>query len=321
MREFIDEVVTYIKEYIGENVDFSPIDASLRTRLPMSISEEFELYQGRILNRNVVLTCTDKANTNSPKQMQKKIHLIEQKLDTLVILATKEMASYNTLRLANLRVNFIIPNKQLFLPALLMNFRKEQNIGTDLTESISPIAQVVLLYHLQIESIQGMATRTLVEKLDVSYASANRAIRWLCEKGLIRVSDGKTKLIEIQYSKKLLWEKALPFLESPIKQILYTDEVLSSLKSGINALSQYTMINEEVRECYAMTKTELNNLSIPINEKFGTNLVEIWKYSPRLLSRTRIVDKLSLYLTLRDSEDERIQIELDNLLNTLWLED
>ncbi len=81
------------------------------------------------------------------------------------------------------------------------------------------------------------------------------------------------------------------------------------------------MINPESRACYAVTKAALKTLCTRINTKFGNNIVEIWKYSPHLLSNTNTVDKLSLYLSLKETEDERVQIELDNLLNALWSEE
>lgn len=321
ISRLIENTKTYINEYIGEKVVFSPINASLQNRLPIAISGEFNLYSGRILNCDVVLALIEQADIIPPKQIQKKLLILEQKLGSLVILATQEIASYNALRLANLRINFIVPNKQMFLPSLLVNFRKEQQIGSDLTETISPTAQVLLLYHLQVESVQGLDARALASKLDVSYASANRAIRWLYDKELIKVSQGKSKLIELHHTPRELWEKALPFLENPVAKIVYTDDVIDTWQSGINALSEYTMINPEPRACYAITKAALKTLSTRVNEKFGNNIVEIWKYSPHLLSSTNTVDKLSLYLSLRQTEDERVQIELDNLLNALWSEE
>lgn len=317
----IENTKAYINEYIGEETTFSPINASLRNRVPIAISGEFDLYSGRILNCDVILAFIEQADIIPPKQIQKRLLMLEQKLGSLIILATQEIASYNALRLANLRVNFIVPYKQMFLPSLLVNFRKEQQIGSDLTETISPTAQVLLLYHLQVESVQGLDARTLANKLDVSYASANRAIRWLCDKELIKVSQGKSKLIEVHHTPKELWEKAFPFLESPVAKIVYTDEIINTWQSGINALSEYTMINPEPRACYAITKAALKTLSTRVNTKFGNNIVEIWKYSPHLLSNTNTVDKLSLFLSLKEIEDERVQIELENLLNALWSEE
>ena len=64
-------------------------------------------------------------------------------------------------------------------------------------------------------------------------------------------------------------------------------------------------------------RTDMHQSDIPINKEYGLFRIEIWKYDPKLLSHTGTVDKLSLYLSLKDNDDERVQIELDNLLNDI----
>jgi hypothetical protein len=42
--------------------------------------------------------------------------------------------------------------------------------------------------------------------------------------------------------------------------------------------------------------------------------IEIWKYDPELLARKGVVDPLSLYLSLKNIKDERVEMALDTLL-------
>lgn len=105
---------------------------------------------------------------------------------------------------------------------------------------------------------------------------------------------------------------------SPIEQLHYTDALLEGMMiSGVNALASYTMLNEESRQCWAITKKELKNLNVVTDEQFGENEIQVWKYNPKMLSTEGVVDKLSLYLSLKDNEDERIQIELERLINAM----
>ena len=313
--DLIDKASLYINEYVSVDASFVPMKKSLLDELPMSVSEDFELYEGSILDHHVVLACIDDAGFMAPLQLYKKISLLEQKLNALVILVAEKVVSYKVTRLTKYRINFIIPYKQLFLPSLLMSFRKET--ANELSEHITPITQMLILYHLEVEAIQGMDTHSLADRLRVSYSSMNRAVRWLYERGLITLTNEKVKLIEVSETKKDLWEKVLPLLENPIEEIVFTDCNLNALQAGINALSEYTMINREQHECYALTRAELNSLQVPTDKRFGNNVVQIWRYSPSLLSGTNTVDKLSLYLSLKDSDDERIQIELDNLIKEI----
>ena len=51
-------------------------------------------------------------------------------------------------------------------------------------------------------------------------------------------------------------------------------------------------------------------------------MIEVWRYNPMLLAKSNVVDPLSLYLSLKTNEDERVRIELKNLINNVkWLED
>jgi len=88
--------------------------------------------------------------------------------------------------------------------------------------------------------------------------------------------------------------------------------------SNINALSHYTMLNDEERRYYAINKEHSKRLENGTNRYAGDNTIEIWRYNPASLSDNGFVDKLSLYLIFRDDTDERIQTELEHLISQIW---
>jgi len=45
--------------------------------------------------------------------------------------------------------------------------------------------------------------------------------------------------------------------------------------------------------------------------------IEVWSYKPTLFSEPVAVDRLSLYLSLKDTEDERVQAALDEMSRSL----
>jgi len=98
------------------------------------------------------------------------------------------------------------------------------------------------------------------------------------------------------------------------------------MSGGINLLSlhtaqykwQYTMINDEDRHYFAVNKDTVKNLET--NKYAGDNTIEAWRYNPCLLSNNGFVDKLSLYLSFRNDTDERMQSELEQMINEIqWL--
>ena len=59
--------------------------------------------------------------------------------------------------------------------------------------------------------------------------------------------------------------------------------------------------------------------NVEVLAKFYTSgKVEMWRYDPQKLSNTKMVDKLSLALSLREDTDERVEEAVEEMLNTLW---
>lgn len=316
--EHIKETALYMKGLLGEDILFEPIRKSMVVKLPYTIANSFRLYNARVLGQDVIFAIIADGNDIPPAQMQKTLAVIEKRCGCTVILCPITIASYNLQRLTAQKVNFVMPRKQMFIPSLLIDLKRQKNIDADLTETIPATAQCLLLYNLEVKSLDGKGAKELSELLQVSYASINRALRWLKERGLIVLEGRRTKTIRFEYAKQELWEKALPLLSSPIEKQMFTDQQLDkAMNSGINALSEYTMINPEKRVCYAIAKGEDKRLNVMTDKKFGTNSIEVWRYNPRLLSDTETVDKLSLYLSLKDNEEERIQIELEHLIKQI----
>lgn len=318
-NEYIKNAATYISSVLSENIVVKPVCKSIQDKLPISIVGNFELYDGQILGKNVLFAFINDGNIITPVQTKKQLDMIQRKTGMVTILVPRYLYSYNVSRLIVQKVNFVIPNKQMFIPSLLLDLTVV-NIANEESknDTITPLTQCLLLYHLETESLSGRTSYELADKLSVSYASINRALRWLVSKDLIKLEGVKTKTLQIDLSDRELWNKALPLLVSPIEQLYYTDALLDGQTiSGVNALSSYTMLNDESRQCCAVSKKDFKALKIIADKQFGQNEIQVWKYNPRMLSSTGVVDKLSLYLSLKDNEDERIQIELERLINEI----
>ena len=92
------------------------------------------------------------------------------------------------------------------------------------------------------------------------------------------------------------------------------------LPAGLTALSQLTAIADDRLPTYALS-AEVYQASLEKGIFHGcdgpeeANLrLETWNYDPLLLARGDWADALSLYLSLRESPDERIQQQLTELI-------
>lgn len=317
-KDFINRTSEYIRFMSNEDVCLVPIDKDLFGVIPMSITQCYTLYKGMLFEKEIIFAFASDNNQHTPVQMKKELTLLENKTRCLSVLVIEKAMSYNVKRFIDQRINFIIPQKQMFIPSLLIDLKKTKTINTDIKETMPGLAQCMLLYHIQVGSIDGMKSEDIQALFDVSYATVNRALRWLKKNGLIMLEGKKTKEIRFFYSNKELWDTALPLFNSPVEKVVYTDDTIEpAIESGINALSEYTMINSEKSHCYALTREDLKTKDITINNYLGENKIEIWRYSPFFLTEGHYVDKLSLYLSLINNNDERIQIELENLINDI----
>lgn len=107
-------------------------------------------------------------------------------------------------------------------------------------------------------------------------------------------------------------------MSSPIERILFADtKPVGGLMAGETAMGHYTMLAEPATPVVAIGKVAAKENAALMNKEYGDIKVEVWKYSPALLSEDGYADRLSLYLCMKDSEDERIQIECDSLIEEM----
>ena len=91
-----------------------------------------------------------------------------------------------------------------------------------------------------------------------------------------------------------------------------------------SALPEYSDMNPGKQGYYAIEKTEFYSIRkkgtlVNLNEYEGKFCLEVWKYNPLVLvgelpNDLSVVDPLSLYLSLQDNHDERIEMALDKII-------
>ena len=222
------------------------------------------------------------------------------------------MPTYERDRLVDKGVYFIVGTKFAYMPHLLAN----RLMSNDLQhESLFPSSQYLLLYHLQEQSLEGTTIQELTEMLPYKYVTIAKSVRQLAALGLADISsiDIRTKQLSFNRDNRQLWIDALKYMVSPIKHEGYLScEVRIGKIGGVEALSHYSMLVGEEIPTKVLTVAESKELSTQLSRIEDIQRIEIWKYPP--ISSDNYVDRLSLYLTLRDDNDPRVQKELETML-------
>ena len=188
----------------------------------------------------------------------------------------------------------------------------------------------LLLYHLEVGSIEGMSAREIAPLVPYSYASVTLGITCLTDLGLCeKLQQGqRNKAVHFELKGAELWKQAQPYLQSPVVRLVYCDRLneTDATISGINALAHYTMLNSESEQTVMMTKDGYNqakkaDLIENENNYDGHVAIEIWKYPVVSKDHQQWVDKLSLAISLKDDDDPRVEKEVERLITEMtWMD-
>lgn len=318
MKYNIKLVTEYLEELTGSEVKVLAHAKRNDAKLPLAITSCYCLCDIEFLETVVTIAMPTEPDNISPMQLAKHQTKMMEAFLCPVVFALESVESYKISRLTHAKVNFIVPGKLIFIPSLLITLRELKNKAKVMPEKMLPVAQLLVLYHLEKGSIEGLNTAEIAELTGLAYPTINVALRWLETNNIITLVGGKQKHVEIALSKMELWNKALPLMSSPIERILFADtKPVGGLMAGETAMGHYTMLAEPATPVIAIDKATAKENAALMNKEYGDIKVEVWKYSPALLSEDGYADRLSLYLCMKDSEDERIQIECDTLIEEM----
>lgn len=340
MGHEMKKTLRYIEETMGIQPTATPLAKSYLERLPMYIHETFKLYNINIFNKGIILAELKNEDELSIQQTEKQVQQIKNLLNLKVVVVLENVQAYNRKRLIEKGINFIVPGKQLYMPDMLIDLResfvhpkvKQKN------ETLLPSAQFILIYHIihrnQQWKLEEHPFKEIAQKLAYTPMAITNAIDNLKYHELIEVEGEKEKFIRFRYDRHELWNIAHQqnLLVNPVIKTVYVDEKPESLfllQSNASALPEYTDLNPSRQEYFAIEKTvfyglQKSNALVNPNEYEGRYALEVWKYNPLTLvdelpNDMAVVDPLSLYLSVKESRDERIEMALEQILEKfIW---
>jgi len=330
----MEHLQKYIKEVLDEIIVVNRLPEYEVSKLPMYVNQLYKIYTARLLDTELVLVQLVNANNLSIAQTEKQIRNLNKLFNKTVVLILDHVVSYNRSRLIKKKVNFIVPGKQLFLPGMLVDLKDGDAIKSSLKEkqNLIPSAQVMVLYQIlglsEFWDIEEKSFKEIALKLNYSPMAISKAAGNLQTLDLVTIAGEKEKYIQFNYDKVKLWDKIEEndFWNYPVFKRVYIDELPMGVKTwdcNTSALSEYSDMNQSRQNYVAIGRREYNklnkkNLIINANPTEGNYCLEVWKYNPGILTHTAIftkliVDPLSLYLTLKNTPDERIEMALEQI--------
>jgi hypothetical protein len=334
------EILHYINQTLGTSCTSSLIEKDELDKLPMFINEAYKLYSMPLFNKDFLLIELKNEEAFSTQQLEKHGDLIKKVFHKKIIFMLPNLAAYNRKRLIEKGINFIVPDKQLFLPELLIDLRESdfKPRAKQKNDKLLPSAQFLVIYHILHRyndwKIENHSFKEIAKKLHYTAMAITNAIESLKYHEVVTVEGEKEKYIKFKLDRHELWGYLTEYnlLINPVLKTVYVDELPKDtymLHTNASALPEYTNLNPSKQKYYAIEKTifyglQKNNTLVNINDYEGNYALEVWKYNPYTLveemaNDLSVVDPLSLYLSLKDNQDERIEMALEQIIeNFIW---
>lgn len=315
----------YLSETLGITLSFSRKAPPVA---PFYLQGRYGFWVARLHEADCLLyTPRDTYESWSAGDVAKDREQLAELTNGMIVFVAERITQGRRRQLMSQKIPFIIPGSQLYLPDLQLDLREHFSKTRERPRHLSPSAQRILLYMIQSGYLEVDSGASLARELNISRMTSSRAMEELEYFELAEIIDkGRTKSIRISRDFKGLWEAAQKCLKSPVKKkISVCDENRGLdgglITGGLTALAEYSNLAAPERPVFAYNRAVRDPKKQTLKWHETDDLgeadyeVEFWSYPPISIRRNvNHVDRLSLYLSLRDHEDERVQQALTEMM-------
>ena len=228
-------------------------------------------------------------------------------------------------------IPFVSASSIFYLPFLGIAYRRRKYTASqkplkkgEILPKLTASAQAFFLFMLYNVKDSKISKTEAAKTNGLTPMSVSRYCKELLDRGLIKETrEGQTIQITCAETGRALFNKALPYLDSPIKKQVAISPVkgIKGLpKAGEVALSEKSMLAAPQKNELAcgphsplVKEKEIPSENRGFLKEYFVDL-QIWKYDPIPFVREGRVDTVSLYLSLKDSPNERVQACLEEML-------
>lgn len=321
----MEELTGYLQRMFGPQVhlqDYIRVDD-----LPMYLTAGYQFYTLELDSEEYVLVKPRDTGTWRIDPLKKQLAQIRKFTKRQLVLVLENLRLSQRNSLIQKRIPFIVPEKQLYIPHCLMALTEAECSYETYGDTFAVATQVVFIY-LLLNKIRSTNAHQLCAHLPYSVASVNRALKELCYRKLLQTVGSNTRKQYMISDGRKFWERGKQYLFDPVKNRRY---VLPDVEcgdypmSGALALGKLSFLEGGDVPSYASTAQDFKKIDKKkiLNEydlfDQRYNVIEIFRYDPKILGGADHIDVVSLYAQFKDNKDERIQIEIESLVHEiLW---
>jgi DNA-binding MarR family transcriptional regulator len=321
------ELAGYLEQITGQAPALRKMAPGDGADLPLFLRSAYRLVRTSLFGHSFVLAVAqDGQGHATPTGYARHADLLRAAVRGEVALVLPGVQAHVRNRLVRQGVPFIVPGRQMFLPFLAVDLReREPRAVREHPGVLTAPAQAIVLGHLLGKAVERRPLAGIAAAFGYSAMTLTKVADELEAKGLCTVGrEGKTRRISFVAAGRTLWDRALTSLGTPVhaRKRVRRWEPGGSMKmaSGLTALDRYTAIADDRVPTFAMWRNdfrageERGDILVTDDPDDAEAAIEVWTYDPARLADGGCVDRLSLYLSLRDTADERVRKELAALL-------
>lgn len=326
MTELIAKFKDYLQDMLGMTVHAMP--NGLGEALPAYLAQRYIPQRVDIGGHPYMAVLVREGETIKPATVQKHLKQVSLGGAEGYCLVAHELPSFVRKRLIKRKIPFVVPGNQVYLPALGMALHpRSRRQALDRVDQLSPPAQVVVILALLGRLPAAVTPLELAQLTGYSAMTMTRALNDL--KGLNlgeQQRKGKQRLLRFPGGRRALWETSQGLMRNPVQKTLslLLADVPKGLKTvaGESALAEWTDLLPPGEPMYAFSRDDWKELKtagikpVPVND-VDTCAIQVWCYPPALTAQQGRVDRFSLYLSLREESDERVQMALDEMMGDM----
>ncbi|MBA4370717.1 MAG: hypothetical protein C0418_03955 [Coriobacteriaceae bacterium] len=324
-HDLADAAEAYVARTLHVTIGLRPWP--IADQLPPYLSGAYRLMQAELGGVPVLWLLADEPV--APRALQKHIDALGTHWAGTTVAVFRSIPSYVRQRLVQRGIAFVVPGAQLYLPDLGFDFRERTTAPPPEREHLRPSAQLLLLRLLHRTPGGTLTASDVASALGYTLMTMSRAVAELDAAGLIAATKaGRAKTFRLAAGPRETWEAAQSRLRTPVVRRVAVPAVewgdAPRLRAGLSALAEYSQLAAPVapaRAIGALQAREIEAIRRAVDDRWaivareeGEEETEVWSYDPRVLSDGPAVDRLSLFLSLRDDTDERVQAALTEML-------
>jgi hypothetical protein len=320
----------YARDAFDVGLTLEPVQLSA---LPYYIADRYRLWRGEMFGRACLFMGVRPAeNPEGLGELARHREVVlKQSPANLLILLLEGLTPRRRKKLIADRIAFMVPGAQLFIPELLLELRDGRVAKAPMMrapERFSPTAQLVVIAALLQQEVAGANATMLARRFGVAVMSMGRAFDELQAAGIADASRvGRERTLHMKAEGQALWRDVERYLQSPVRKVrrvvIPYPERFPGLVAGESALARYTALAPPRVQTLAVAGADWNRLVREFDLRdaepgYGEgDDVQTWTYDPAVLAERQVVDRLSLYLSVRDHSDERVAQAAEQLLESL----